>query len=484
MRGHWIKMLGAVIALLPLAGYAGQGLEGGWQGTLDVGLVKFRVALEIQKDGQGQYWAFFNNIDDGIYHAKVSPLSIKGSSFHGQCPAGEVLDLKLNGNHDRLEGSYRQAGGSFQKPGKVSHLALGRGMDYLVPRLDVKGKPVRKFAYHIPEAGSDGWETGDLWNSVADIGAIETGIRKILNGTYPRIHGLCVVHQGKLILDEYFYGYGPDTPHPVQSITKSVFSLLFGIAVDQGRLKPEDKLYDFFPEYRKKPGWEDGKDKITLQTLLTMTSGLGCDDLKDSKSCSWGMVDSPDWLNFTLSLPLSQEPGKRFAYCGACLTPLSAVLAKKSGMSLPAFAGKYLWEPLGIRQASWVQGPRGITPVSFGLELRPRDLAKIGYLVLKGGAWNDRQVVSEKWVRMTTDIQIPRDRTNGKADYGFLWWQNHAPVKGKDIKMVYAWGVGGQYLWVVPELDLVCVMTGGNYKSGALGANALKLFKENILAAF
>ena len=339
MRGHWIKMLGAVIALLPLAGYAGQGLEGGWQGTLDVGLVKFRVALEIQKDGQGQYWAFFNNIDDGIYHAKVSPLSIKGSSFHGQCPAGEVLDLKLNGNHDRLEGSYRQAGGSFQKPGKVSHLALGRGMDYLVPRLDVKGKPVRKFAYHIPEAGSDGWETGDLWNSVADIGAIETGIRKILNGTYPRIHGLCVVHQGKLILDEYFYGYGPDTPHPVQSITKSVFSLLFGIAVDQGRLKPEDKLYDFFPEYRKKPGWEDGKDKITLQTLLTMTSGLGCDDLKDSKSCSWGMVDSPDWLNFTLSLPLSQEPGKRFAYCGACLTPLSAVLAKKSGM-----------QPAGIRR--------------------------------------------------------------------------------------------------------------------------------------
>lgn len=462
----------------------GQGLEGGWQGTLDAGVVRFRVALVIQKNAQGQYQGSFNNIDDGIYGEQLLQVTSKGRAFHGKLATGEILDLGLDFSGGRLEGTYRQAKGSFQKPGKISRLTLRRGMDFLSPRLGADGKPVDRYKYQVPRDTRDGWEPGNLRDFGADVKPIETGLQKILDGTFPHIHSLTLVHRGKLVLDEYFYGYGPEDLHPAQSATKSVFSLLFGMAVERGWLKPEERLYDFFPGYREKPGWDKAKDGITLRMLLTMTSGLGCDDWRDSKSCSWAMVDSPDWPGFALSLPLSREPGKQFAYCGACLTPLSSLLALKSGLSVPDFARKYLWEPLQVREASWVKGPGDVTPVSFGLALKPRDLAKIGYLVLNQGKWNNRQVVPGKWIREATTTHVSKDRTNGKASYGYLWWQSRIRAKGKNLRMVYAWGVGGQYLWVVPDLDLVCVATGGNYKSGSLGANALKLFQDNILEAF
>ncbi len=473
-----------LLSLWSVSSCLGQGLEGGWQGSLDVGLVKFRAALVIQRNDQGQYQGFFNNIDDGIYENPLLKVSVKGNKFRGELATGEVLDLGLNSSGNRLEGTYKQAGGSFQKPGKISQLSLKRGMDYLVPRLGADGKPVGRYRYKVPKDFPDGWDSGDLRDFGADIKPIEIGIQKILDGTFPRIHSLTLVRHGKLVLDEYFFGYGPDDIHPVQSITKSVFSLLFGMALERGWVKPEDKLYDFFPAYREKPGWNQAKESITLWHLLTMTSGLGCDDWKDSKSCSWAMVDSPDWTDFILSKPLSNEPGKKFAYCGACLTPLSSLLARKSGMSVPEFARKNLLETLQIHGASWVTGPKAVTPVSFGLALKPRDLAKIGLLVLNKGKWNGRQIVSEKWVEEATSTHVAKDQTNGKAGYGYLWWESSVRIKGKDHRMVYAWGVGGQYLWVVPDLDLVCVATGGNYKSGKLGANALRLFQDYILKAF
>jgi CubicO group peptidase (beta-lactamase class C family) len=484
MKRHWIKLLAAMIALLPMAVYAAPNLEGGWQGSLDAGLVKFRVALVTQKDDSGTFQAAFNNIDDGIYDEPLLRVSVKGRKIHGELATGEVFDLRLNSSGDRLEGTYRQAGGSFQKPGKITSLSLKRGMDYLLPRLDENQRPVNRYAYRIPLQGKDGWETGDLRQSGVDLKTIEVGLQKILDGAFPHIHSLSLVHRGKLVLDEYFYGYGPGELHPVQSVTKSVFSLLFGIASDQGLLEMDERLYDFFPGYRQNPSWDKAKDGITLKMLLTMTSGLGCDDWKDSRNCSWDMVDSSDWLDFSLSLPLSRKPGKHFAYCGACLTPLSKVITSKSGLSLSAFAEKHLWEPLGIRQTSWVKGPGEIHPISFGLDLRPRDLAKIGCLVLNQGVWKGRRVISENWLKESTSPQVSKSRTNGKANYGFLWWQSHSRVKGKQFMMVYARGVGGQYLWVVPELELVCVATGGNYKNSKLGANALKLFEKNILSAF
>jgi CubicO group peptidase (beta-lactamase class C family) len=297
---------------------------------------------------------------------------------------------------------------------------------------------------------------------------MEQVVRHILSRKFPHIHGLLVLKNDRLVLEEYFYGYGPQDPHPVQSVTKSVFSLLFGIAEGQGLLGRSKKLFDYYPASPGKGGWDPRKDQITLENLLTMTSGLGCDDTKDSDSCSWAMVSSSDWLNFSLSLPIREAPGTHFAYCGACLTPLGALLEDKSGLKLPQYAQKYLLGPLGIQAPLWWEGPGNTHSPAFGLALTPREMAKIGCLVLDKGKWKGRQVVPEDWILKSTFIQVPARKTGKEAGYGYLWWVREAPWHGKKLRVLDAWGVGGQHIFIVPGLNLVCVLTGGNYKEGGL----------------
>ena len=159
-------------------------------------------------------------------------------------------------------------------------------------------------------------------------------------------------------------------------------------------------------------------------------------------------------------------------------------MAHKSGMGLPDFAHKNLFDSLGIKKPSWTGAPGQATPASFGLSLRPRDLAKLGYLYMRKGHWSGRQIVSEEWVKESTTLQVSRKKIGRDADYGYLWWAKEITFQGKKIRAFYAWGVGGQYLFVVPELDLVCVVMGGNYKSAKLGANSFKLFEDHVLTVF
>ncbi len=476
-------ILAGVLGSSLLAFFYGVGPLGTWQGELDTGLARFRIALILQRDPDGKSIAVFNNIDDGIYNQPFKKFYFRNKFFHGELATGEVLDLSVNwlGFGSKLVGTYRQAHGSFQREGMVSRLELRVGRGYLEPRVGPDGHFVTEEPYQLPRKMSDGWEVGSAAGDVEGLKKIKIGIAGILKEDFPHIHSLLVVKKGKLVLDEYFYGYGPEEKHPIQSVTKSVFSLLFGVAQDQGLVFIGQKLFSYFPEYRSRPGWDSREDQISLGMLLTMRSGVACDDWQNSKVCSWDMVNSPDWLNFSLSLPLGNLPGKHFAYCGACLTPLSAILAAKSGMGVPGFAEKYLFGPLGIKDVEWMEGPGSVTPVSFGLSLRPRDLAKLGQLILNQGKWNGAQVISKDWIKRSTSVQVRRNQKKGEADYGFLWWIRAFPAGGKNIRVIDGWGVGGNHLFIVPDLDLVCVITAGNYKDGKLGAESLEFFKNYIL---
>jgi CubicO group peptidase (beta-lactamase class C family) len=453
-----------------------QDWAGTWQGDLNVGAISFRVAMVLKEDASGAVTAgAFNNIDDGIYDAPLQHLSIHDGKLNADLDSGEKFTLQLGSGF--LQGQYLQAKGSFQNAGVLSSFRLRRGGDYLAPRAD------STYVYQRPPKLKDGWATGDWAQAGLDMRPLQAGLQKVTDGTYPHIHSVQVVYRGRLLLDEYFYGYGPDDLHPLQSETKSVFSILFGIAADQGRVGLDEKLYDFFPEFRQEPGWSDQKNKITLRDLMTMSSGFACDDWKDPLACSWAMVHSADWLDFSLREALDQAPGTRFIYCGACLLPLSVIVERRSGLALPDFAREYLWDPLGIQQARWFEGPQGVVPVSFGLQMRPRDLLKLGFLYLNHGQWKGRRVLSEDWIERSSALQVPKIQTNGKNDYGYLWWEREVPTARGPVKVLFAWGVGGQYLFVAPSLNLVCVITGGNYKDSRLGANSFKLFQENLLAA-
>jgi CubicO group peptidase (beta-lactamase class C family) len=471
------------LLFLGVAPCHGEGWSGGWQGNLDVGVVSFRVALVLKQDAHGVIRGNFNNIDDGIYDEPLRNVSVQSGKLHADLPTGEVLSLRIHSSDDSLNGTYQQAHGSFQRPGRISEMNLKRGTSFLIPRLNSDGTPQTQYFYQRPQTIPDGWQTTNLSGSHMDAKIIEAGLQKVINGTFPRIHSLVVVHQGKLVMDEYFYGYGPEDLHPIQSETKSVFSTLIGMAQDKGLVNVNQKLYDYFPEYRLDATWQPKKELMTIRDILTMTSGFACDDRNDSQDCSWAMVQSPDWLSFALEEPLDEGPGRRFNYCGVCLTPLGVILKRQSGFSVPDFAKKNLFDPLEIRESHWMQGPNEVTPVSFGLDLRPRDLAKLGYLYLNRGKWKDRSVISEEWIQQSTAPQVFKDETHQPYDYGYLWWEKNIPYQGRVVRMFFAWGVGGQYLFVVPGLDLVCVVTGGNYKNSRLGYNSFHLFQDYVVAA-
>ena len=222
--------------------------------------------------------------------------------------------------------------------------------------------PVTHYDYQMPQTLTDGWTVGDLRKSPLDPERVSRGIDKILNRRFPNIEGLVVVQKGRLLLDEYFKGLGPGDSHQLQSVTKSVLSILFGIAQDRGLVATEDKLFDYFPEYRSQPGWKENKNQITLGNLLSMSSGLACDDwLPPGDNCNSEMWRSQDWLSYILTLPLDHSPGEHFAYSTSCMEPLGAILARKSGMTVPQFAQRVLYDPLGIEAHQWASGPNQVT---------------------------------------------------------------------------------------------------------------------------
>lgn len=264
------------------------------------------------------------------------------------------------------------------------------------------------------------------------------------------IDALMVVRNGFVVLDTTVFPFStfPDARHEVYSCTKSVVSILIGIAIDEGYIEDVDRpVISFFPE-KTLANMDTRKEAMTLEHLLTMTTGLNC---RDSYLYRWEgmyqMRSSPDWVQFVLDLPMVEEPGFHFEYCSGASFLLSAILQETTGMDAFQFAKEHLFSPLGISDIRWPSNPRGISIGYSDLELRPEDMAKIGYLYLKDGVWNGEQIVSSAWVRDSTRKHISATLQEG---YGYQWWVDESGI-------YMALGYGGQYIIVVPEEDLVAV---------------------------
>jgi CubicO group peptidase (beta-lactamase class C family) len=298
------------------------------------------------------------------------------------------------------------------------------------------------------------------------------------------MRSLLVVRHGVLWLEEYFNGQKPEGTQPLYSCTKSVFSTVYGIAQDQGLLTLGQKISDFYPGWN--PAFKDGssaKDPITVGMLLSMTSGLDCNDIGvGSDNCGSAMGQTSDWVSFALALPLAHPPGKVWTYNGCCLTLLSQVIAQKSGMSFPDFANQRLLQPLGIADKDWVTGPKGENRVDYGLYWKARDWAKLGQLYLNKGLWEGKRIVSEAWVKDATTVHAPEGEAFGH-DYGYLWHLKTLHWKGKPVRVFYANGYKGQEIYVSPDADLVCVLTADS-DSTLIYAAGDRFFEDAILGSF
>lgn len=264
------------------------------------------------------------------------------------------------------------------------------------------------------------------------------------------IDSVSVTRHGYMVADAYVQPFRPDSKHIIHSCTKSVTSALIGIAIDEGYIEGVDQLVlDLFRE-RTAANLDADKEAMTLEDLLTMSSGLEC---RDSYLFRWRGLDqmrqSDDWIQFMLDLPMAEAPGTRFEYCNGGSYLLSAVITEATGMSALAFAEEHLFGPLGITDVDWPTDPRGIN-IGWGeMRMRPHDMAKIGYLYLNEGRWDGKQIVPSAWVEASTRTHISATLQDG---YGYQWWID-------DSGVYMALGYGGQFIFVVPEQDMVVVFT-------------------------
>jgi CubicO group peptidase (beta-lactamase class C family) len=294
------------------------------------------------------------------------------------------------------------------------------------------------------------------------------------NGKVSGLHALLVSRGGDVLFEHYGRGadevwgrplgmiaFAPDVLHDVRSVSKSVVGLLYGIALAAGQVPPpEAKLYEQFPEYPDLVN-QPGRDRLTINHALSMTLGLEWDELTlsydDPRNSDMVMEAAPDRLRFVLERPIAGEPGVKWTYCGGATALLGRLIAKGSGETLLAYSRRVLFDPLGFNPAEWTAGRDREARADSGLRLVPRDLLKLGMLVLAAGAWNGTRIVPPEWI---TRITTPVVNIDPGRSYGYQWYMGDFPG---GIHWNGGIGWGGQYLLLFPRLDLVVAMNCGNY---------------------
>ena len=297
------------------------------------------------------------------------------------------------------------------------------------------------------------------------------------------VSAMLVTRHGQPVFEQYWNGFDKDTLHDMRSATKSVTSLLVGIAIDQHALGGvDDTLASWLSaDYPGAPALSRG---LVLENLLTMRSGLACNDWDAaSPGMEANMYKAQDWVAFWLDLSQKYVPDTVTSYCTGNPVVLGHVLANATHQPVTAFAQARLLGPLGITSAVWNTYDNGKQTDTGGhMHMRPRDMAKIGQLALQRGQWNGTQLVSSAWMDVSTSriTEFDDDPDDG---YGYLWWHGSVSWQGQPLDMFYANGAGGQYIFVVPQLDLVAVFTGENYADDGSQLVPFSVLQNDIVAA-
>ncbi len=350
------------------------------------------------------------------------------------------------------------------------------------------GEPA--YAYRRPPETGEGWRTA----RASDVGIDEAALKRLVQRLIDAdpsvrrpslIHSLLVARRGKLVLEEYFFGFDRATPHDLRSAGKTFASVMLGAAMLKGvRVAPETKLYDLLAGMGPFADPDPRKSQITLAHLMTHTAGLACNDNDDASPGNENTMQSqreqPDWWKYTLDLPMAHDPGSRYAYCSANMNLVGAALTKASGAWLPEVFDRTVARPLQFGPYHWNLIPTDEGYLGGGSWLRPRDLLKVGQAYLDGGVWNGRRIVDSSWVARSTSPHVaispattgldaavfPEFYLEGSDGYA---WHSYGVSTGERVYKEYeATGNGGQLLIVVPDFDLVVVLTGGNYRQGGI----------------
>ena len=339
---------------------------------------------------------------------------------------------------------------------------------------------------------SDGWQTAypdSVGISSATLQAAEKAIRA---GDFKQVTSLMIARKGKLVFESYYDGSEASVLRNTRSATKSITGMLIGAAIENKMLTGIDaRVMSFFKEKRfENP--DPRKDRITVEDLLTMSSLLECDDQNQfSRGNEERMYLIEDYVKFTLDLPVRGFPawslkpkdspfGRSFSYCTAGVATLGGVIERATRMKVPAFADKYLFGPLGIEKTEWQITPSGVAMTGGGLALRSRDYLKLGQLIANKGAWNGKQILSEKWIKASVEPHAQVDEVN---NYGYLLWLKTFKSGGKDFRVILMQGAGGNKVAIFPDQEMVVVITTTNFNIRGSHELTDKLLTDYVLAA-
>jgi CubicO group peptidase (beta-lactamase class C family) len=336
-----------------------------------------------------------------------------------------------------------------------------------------RGRPTGSYSYNPPPALNDGWPTGNL----REAGLSEDTIAKFMQAmvnlpmdslSSQQLHAVLIARHGKLVLEEYFHGEDRDHAHETRSAAKSITSTLAGAAIHSGKgVSLSSPAYATMNGGTFPDKIEPRKRRITLEHLLSMSSGIDCDDNDDkspgNESAIIDQTDELDYYRLILRLGTIREPGEKQVYCSINPHLAGGVLKKASGRSLPDLFSELVARPLGIDTYYLPLTPTRDAYMGGGVRLTARAFAKIGQLYLDSGVWKGKRVLDASYVKQAS---TPRFAT-GAMRYGLGWWVAEYPFRGQTIQAYFAAGNGGNVVIVIPKLDMVVTMYSANYQDAA-----------------
>lgn len=317
--------------------------------------------------------------------------------------------------------------------------------------------------------------------------------KKILNKDYKKITSVLVNRKGELVYEKYFNEGNQNHLNDIRSASKSITAILFGQAIEQGLFNSEqDKVIPVFSDKQPIANLTPKKASMTFQDLLMMNAPMECNDWNNmSQGNEERMYLLEDWEQFVLDLPNRGVPpweplakdrayGVAYSYCTGGVFLAGSAIARKANMGLDEFANKYLFTPMDINKSVWLYSPMGIAQGGGGLRLSSRDYLKLGQLMLDKGEYQGKRIVKPGWIKKMFKARSVAMPDRG-IEYGYLWWIFEFEHKGKLIKAYAAAGNGGNYLWVVPKLELTSIITSTAYNTSYMHQQTQEIFEQVVL---
>lgn len=457
-----------------------------WRGTVLPLAERFALYLKIYRNAEGVLVGAFRNPDfNSNGGASLFRVTREGEKVLLSAPLDGTPEIRhsaaLAHSPDRLQIFWPDVG-------RV--LDLTRRSPEQAPSFLPRPPGQTAYTYKEPVATGDGWRTARAREAGIDETVLTRLVQRLIDADPAArrpslIHSLLVARRGKLVLEEYFFGYDRDTPHDTRSAGKTFASVMLGAAMMKGtKITPETKVYDLLAGMGPFANPDPRKSQITLAHLMTHTAGFACDDNDEASPGNESTLQSqrrePNWWKHTLDLPMAHDPGRRYAYCSANMNLMGAALTTATGTWLPELFDRTIARPLQFGPYHWNLTPTEEGYLGGGAWVRPRDLLKVGQAYLEGGVWRGRRIVDASWVTRSTAPRVHispattglnaeqfQDAYN-EADDAYAWHLGEVRSGERTYRGYTATGNGGQILLVVPEADLVVVFTGGNYRQGGI----------------